>query len=314
MKTLEEFQDFFENSLKTDLIGLDNRRKRIIKKTSIIIGSFLGITAITSIIGFYWGVVIALGLALVLFFIWAYDKHFYNDFKHQVINRIVYFISPDLKYDPKSFVNVAEFTASRIFLTNIDRYNGDDMVQGLIDKTEMRFSELKAEYKVTTTDGKGRRQTTWHTIFKGLFFVADFNKDFQGSTVVVPNSFGKGLGFLKKLMGANRREKLVKLEDVNFTKDFNVYGDDQVQARYILSTTLMERIVNFKRKHKKNIYLSFVDSKMYLAVPYRKDLFEPSYLKSLVNFKVVSSYFEDLQLATGIVDDMNLNLRIWTKQ
>lgn len=314
MKTFEEFETFFENSLKTDLINLDNRRKRIINRFLIILGAFIGISLISYLLAFYWGIAIAFVLCLIVYGLWVYDKHFYKDFKNQVINRIVYFISPDLKYDAKGHINVSEFTASRIFLTHIDRFRGDDLVYGKIDKTEMRFSELKAEYKTTTTDNKGRRQTKWHTVFKGLFFIADFNKDFNGSTVVLPNSFGKGFGFLKKIMGISRREKFVKLEDVNFNKYFNVYGDDQVQARYILSTTLMERIVDFRRKHKKSISLSFVDSKMYLAVPYRKDLFEPSYFKSLVNFKVVSSYFEDLQLATAIVDDMNLNLRIWTKQ
>ncbi|MDD3877689.1 MAG: DUF3137 domain-containing protein [Bacteroidales bacterium] len=314
MKTLEEFQDFFENSLKTDLINLDVRRKRIVKRFLIITVFFILASVACAVLNFFWGIAIAFVVALIVFALWVYDKHFYKDFKHQVINRIVYFISPDMIYDSKGRINISEFTASRIFLTNIDRYNGDDLVSGKMDKTEMRFSEIKAEYKVTTTDGKGNRKTTWHTIFKGLFFIADFNKEFVGSTVVIPNSFGKGFGFLKKLMGINRREKLVQLEDVNFTKNFNVYGDDQIQARYILSTTLMERILEFKNKHKKSIYLSFVDSKMYLAVPYTKDLFEPSYLKSLVNIKVIGSYFEDLQLATGIVDDMNLNLRIWTKQ
>ncbi len=314
MKTSEEFQSFFENSLKTDLINLDNRRKRIVNRFLITLVAFIGISVVSYLLAFYWGIAIAFVLCLIVYGLWVYDKHFYKDFKNQVINRIVYFISPDLKYDAKGHVNVSEFAASRIFLTHIDRFRGDDLVYGKIDKTEMRFSELKAEYKTTTSDNKGRTRTKWHTVFKGLFFIADFNKDFKGSTVVLPNSFGKGFGFLKKIMGISRREKFVKLEDVSFNKYFNVYGDDQVQARYILSTTLMERIVNFRKKHNKSISLSFVDSKMYLAVPYRKDLFEPSYFKSLVNFKVIGSYFEDLQLATAIVDEMNLNLRIWTKQ
>ncbi len=314
MKTLEEFRTFYEKSLKTDLQHLDARRKRIIKRFLVTFFAFVAVSVIMSLFSFYIGIAIAFALSLLVFGLWVYDRHFYKDFKHQVINRIVYFISPDLKYDPKGFINISEFTASRIFLTNIDRYKGDDLVYGKIDKTEMRFSEIKAAYKTTTTDNKGRTNTSWHTIFKGLFFAADFNKDFTGSTVVIPNSFGRGFGFLKKIMGANRREKLVKLEDVNFTKNFNVYGDDQIQARYILSTTLIERIMDFRKKHGSQIYLSFVDSHMYLAIPYRKDLFEPSYFKSLVNFKVVRSYFDVLQLATGIVDDMNLNRRIWTKQ
>jgi len=315
MKTIHEFEEFYNNSLKTDLINLNDRRKRIVNKFLIMFFAvFVPLVALSVIFEFYWGILIAFVAAFVVFFLWVRDKHFYNDFKIQIINRIVYFISPDLKYEPQSSVTVGEFSTSRLFLTSVDRFSGDDLVYGKIDKTEIRLSEIKAEYKTTTTDSKGNRKTTWHTLFKGLFFIADFNKDFTGSTVVLPNSLGKGFKFLKKLMGANRREKLVELEDVNFKKAFNVYGDDQIQARYILSTSLMERMLEYKKKTNKGIYISFVDSKMYLGIPYSKDLFEPSYLKSLVNFNLIKTYFEDLVLVISIVDDLNLNLRIWTKE
>jgi hypothetical protein len=260
------------------------------------------------------GIAVAVVAALLVFFFWVRDKLFYNDFKSQVINRIVYFISPDLQYSAKDSINVAEFVTSRLFMHSVDRYKGDDLVHGKIDKTAFRFSEIKAEYKTTSTDSKGRRKTSWHVLFKGLFFIADFNKDFSGSTVVLPNSLGKGFGFLKKLLSIDRREKLVQLEDVNFTKEFNVYGDDQIQSRYILSTTLMERILEYKKKSKNNIYLSFVDSKMYLGIAYTKDLFEPHYLKSMTNIDLVKTYYEDMILAVCIVEDLNLNLRIWTKE
>lgn len=315
MKTIEEFESFFNKSLKTDLENLDKRRKVIVKRFLILLlGIFIPSVAVFILIELFWGIAISIGVFLLLFFFWVRDKLFLNDFKQQVINRIVYFISPDLTYDPKGHVSLSEFVTSRIFLTSVDRYNGDDLVWGKIDKTEFRFSEFKAEYKTTTTDSKGRTRTQWHTIFKGLFFIADFNKEFTGSTVVLPNVFGKGFGFMKKVMGISRREKLVSLEDPDFSKQFNVYSDDQVKARYILSTSLMSRITEFKKKHKNNIYLSFVDSKMYLGISHTKNLFEPNYLKSLTDFSVVRDYYDDLILAVGVVEDMNLNTRIWTKQ
>ncbi len=315
MKSYQEFEQFFNNSLMTDLLLLNARRKRIVNRFLIMLFCFfVPISVVSVIFSFYWGIAIAFVIALLLYFLWVRDKHFYKDFKNMVINRIVYFISPDLKYEPQSSVTVGEFAASRLFMTNVDRYKGDDLVYGKIDKTEFRFSEIKAEYKNTTTDSKGNTRTTWHILFKGLFFIADFNKEFSGSTVILPNSLGKGFGYLKKLMGITRREKLVQLEDVNFTKEFNVYGDDQIEARYILSTSLMERILEYKNKTKRNIYLSFVNSKMYLGISYSKDLFEPSYIKSLININLIRTYFDDMMLAISIVDDLNLNLRIWTKE
>lgn len=109
------------------------------------------------------------------------------------------------------------------------------------------------------------------------------------------------------------RGSLIKLEDPEFEKMFVVYGDDQIEARYILSTSLMRRIVDFKKKSKRTIYISFVGSKIYVAVSYSRNLFEPRIFKTLLAFSPIKEYFEDLELVYGLVEDLNLNNRIWTK-
>ena len=146
--------------------------------------------------------------------------------------------------------------------------------------------------------------------------MGDFNKHFKGRTVVLPDTAEKLFGGLGKLFQSWNigRGELVKLEDPEFEKEFAVYGNDQVEARYILSTSLMKRIVDFKRKTGKKIFLSFVGSRVFVAVSFRKDLFEPKVFSTVLAFEPIQEYFEDLQLAIGIVDDLNLNLRIWTKE
>ena len=130
------------------------------------------------------------------------------------------------------------------------------------------------------------------------------------------NKAEKLLGrFGRTLQSKNKkRGQLIKLEDSEFEKYFVAYGDDQVQARYILSTSLMKRIVSFKKNTKRQIYLSFIGSKIYVAISYTKNLFEPKLHKTLLDFKPIQEYFEDLQLVLSIVNDLNLNTRIWAKQ
>ena len=124
--------------------------------------------------------------------------------------------------------------------------------------------------------------------------------------------FGK---FGQKLQAMNfLRGKLIKLEDPEFERLFAVYGNNQIEARYILSTSLMERITTFKKKTGQKIYLSFVGSKVYVAISFTKSLFEPRIFNTLLDFGPVREYFEDLQLAIGIVEDLNLNTRIWSKE
>jgi hypothetical protein len=200
------------------------------------------------------------------------------------------------------------FKAAGLFLHHIDRYKCEDMIGGKVGKTEIAFSEVHAEYKTTTHTGKSRH-TEWHTIFKGLFFIADFNKDFHGRTVVLPDTAEKLFGLFGQTLQSwnSSYGQLVRLEDVEFEKEFVVYGTDQIEARYILSPAMMEQILLFRREVGKKIYLSFLGSKVFVAIPVQENMFEPKMFSSVLDFDVIAEYYAQLQLGVGIVDELNLN-------
>lgn len=158
-------------------------------------------------------------------------------------------------------------------------------------------------------------QTKTDLIFKGLFFWADFNKNFHGRTVIVPDTAERLLGHMGRSLQEmdKSRGQLVKLEDREFEKLFAVYGTDQVEARYILSTSLMERLVKFRKRADRELWVGFVDDKIYIAVKFDEDLFEPRLFKTMLAFEPIQEYFEILQLMLSIVEELNLNLRIWGK-
>jgi hypothetical protein len=53
---------------------------------------------------------------------------------------------------------------------------------------------------------------------------------------------------------------------------------------------------------------------MFCAIPNYDNLFEPAIFNSFLNFDFMLKSYDALRLYTDIVDDLNLNLRIWTKQ
>ncbi|HOK95882.1 MAG TPA: DUF3137 domain-containing protein, partial [Anaerohalosphaeraceae bacterium] len=246
----------------------------------------------------------------------AAGRKYKQAFKQKIIGGLVRFIEPGLDYQPEGFIDQQTFEAAGLFHQHIDRYGGEDLVTGIVGKTQMAFSEVHAEYKTTTRTSKGHTQTHWHTIFKGLFFAADFNKHFRGRTIVLPDTAEKLFGGLGRMLQSWNiaRADLVKLEDPEFEREFAVYGDDQIESRYILSTSLMQRILDFQKKAGVKISLSFVGSTMYAAVPLARDLFEPPYFSTPDSIDRIEDYYRDLMLAVGIVDDLNLNTRIWSKE
>jgi hypothetical protein len=321
MKSIEDFKTYYDTELRAVLEPLEIERKASLKKVGIaavVLGVLVsGIVVFVMSMGAgAFAIIVAVIGGLLMAGAWyLFTKDFKSNFKNTVIRKVIQYVSPDLQYAPHGKISSGEFQSSTLFKNRIDRYKGEDFVEGIIDKTQIRFSELHAEYKTTSTDSKGNTRTSWHTIFKGLFFVADFNKHFEGRTVVLPDSAEKLFGRLgQKFQSMNMsRDDLVKLEDPEFEKEFVVYATDQVEARYILSPALMRRILEFKRRLKVPVHIGFVNSNLYMALSIKKNMFEPRIMRSILDFEMVREYLEDVILAVGIVEDMNLNTRIWTK-
>ncbi len=317
MKSTEELKIFFEGELVNDLSSLEEKRKKIAKK-AIKVNILFGFSLIIPIVLFFFIYHFSIIILIIIVFLWIFifnkiTKNYRSDFKNVVIARVIKFIDNNLNYNPNQCINFDNYMRSKLFLRRTDRYRGDDYVSGKLDKTNIEFSELHTEYK-TVTRTKNGTQTHWHTIFKGIFFIADFNKKFKGQTFVLPDvaqrTFGNYLGNIFQSMNKFKGE-LIKMEDPLFEKYFVVYGDDQIEARYILSTNLLKRIVDYKIKTGKQIYLSFIENKVFIAISYVKSLFEPKLFKTLFDFNMIQEYYEDFKLAINFVDELKLNTRIW---
>ncbi|MBU1044760.1 MAG: DUF3137 domain-containing protein [Candidatus Omnitrophica bacterium] len=318
MPTLDELKNFYDIELYPELSMIEElrikARNKILISAAIIVPVALLVLVYIAKNGkgnglFFVGIIAFFILAGIYHFA---TKEYIQNFKTGIIEKLVKFIDQNLAYSRANHIHQSDFSASKIFNQRVDRFNGDDYVKGKIGQTNLEFSEIHAKY--ITRDSKGR--TREHTIFKGLFFIADFNKKFNGKTIVLPDTAERIFGQLgSMLQSMNKfRGQLVKLEDPEFERIFAVYGDDQIEARYILSTSLMKRISDFKKNTKRTIYLSFVGSKINIAVSCLKDLFEPRVFRTMLDFTPIKEYFEDLTMAVSIVEDLNLNTRIWTKE
>lgn len=320
MKTLGDLKNLYDITLLRDLEILERERKGIANKLIYIGFGISGVSILIIAIFFNsvhdkWALFMFPGFIGNVIFLGIYrfvTKDYIKKYKAKIIQMIVSFFDENLTYNASSYIPQSQFVGCRIFNHHPDRYKGDDLVRGKLGATEIEFSEIHAEYKA---EGNRNSRAQWYTIFEGLFFVADFNKHFKGKTIVLPDTAERSFWHIGKMFQSwITQGELIKLEDIEFEKLFAVYGDDQVEARYILSTSLMKRIVDFKKKYNRPIHLSFVESKIYVAISYTKSLFEPRVFKTILDFAPIQEYFEDLTLAIGLVEDLNLNTRIWSKQ
>ncbi len=238
----------------------------------------------------------------------GYKRHF----KMAVVERVVRYLDPQLFYDVQGHIPQGEFAKSQLFSSDIDRFRGEDLVQGTLSQTQFRFSQVHAEKRVKTKNGH-----RWVTIFQGLFFIADFNKNFVGSTVVLPDTAQKLFGNFGQTLQSwgtsfSGRE-LVRLEDPEFEQQFAVYSTDQVEARYILSPALMRRLLDLKRDKGCEVYVSFVSPHVKVALPQTHSFFDPPLRGPVLPLEKVEKFLDELHDVLEIITQLDLNTRIWTK-
>jgi hypothetical protein len=96
------------------------------------------------------------------------------------------------------------------------------------------FALYEAHLEDEQGGGKNRR---WVTTFRGQIIRIGFPKRFLGTTVVQRDRF-----FKWKREGFER----VGLESSQFERAFEVYGTDQVEARYLVHPAFMARLIDFE--------------------------------------------------------------------
>lgn len=244
-------------------------------------------------------------------------RQFKKDYKLAVVPRLLKSIDPQLAFDPERGLSSGSFVGSELFTQRPDRYRSEDLIHGKYGKTYLQLAEVHAEDRQTTTDSKGRTKTRYVTIFKGLLLVADFHKHFSGRTFVLPDTaeklFGRFGRHFQKL-GGRRETDLVHLEDPEFERMFAVYSTDEIECRYILSTSLMHRLMEMRERFDKGVRVGFKESNIVLAVPHTEAFLEPSTGRAATDESQVGSMLRQLRYFLDTVEELNLNTRIWTKR
>ncbi|WP_437395781.1 DUF3137 domain-containing protein [Flagellimonas lutimaris] len=139
--------------------------------------------------------------------------------------------------------------------------------------------------------------------YRGMFCWLHFKKKLDGHTVVLPNN---QMAVLDRLASFNfKEEHKIHMEDPRFTDKFVVYGTDQVEARYVLSSSLMERIVALKEKFARPIFLSFQDRQLYLSVVNDNGLFSFSSGK-LEKIEIIEELVREIETALEISEELKL--------
>ena len=130
------------------------------------------------------------------------------------------------------------------------------------------------------------------------------NKKFNSHTVVKPNISGR--------FSANDELKHTVLEDVEFEKKFDVLTNDEVEARYLLTTSFMEKLKNVQMSFKAfSIECAFYQGKMIIALNSLPNMFRVgSIWRPLTDERQYFQVFEEILSIIKLIDHFKIDQKI----
>lgn len=183
---------------------------------------------------------------------------------------------------------------------SITSTKSDDYFEGSYKGLKIIISEVE----LIRVSGKNRQK-----IFEGLFIELEMSKNSNAHTIITEDIAINNLlsnGYLP--MNFPNKEK-VSLEDPEFEKTFNVFSDDQIEARFILTTAFMQRLKNLKNIYNAcGIRASIRGKSILIALPCKKDMFILGDVKRPVTDSgELQTLFEEFNAVLALVEILNLN-------
>ncbi len=275
-----------------------------------------------------------IGLMVLLYFSTSIFSNRFANFKQieaQAITQMVQSLFPNVEFSLNTFVPKKEIIKSKLFSnindkapiysygqirssTNTHSINIADI--GIIESKAtnqfkliitriplLNFIVIFYDYVLKNLLTSQSAEAVQYT-FRGMFCWLNFKKKLKGHTVILTN---KSTAQINRYFSHNfKEEQKIQLEDPRFSDSFIVYSTDQVEARYVLSIALMERILLLQEKFKRPIILSFHHQQVFIAIENKNGIFSfPS--GNLSSFEVLEELALNIESAQAIPTDLKLN-------
>lgn len=247
-------------------------------------------------------------LEIVLMFVFTrklkvkYRSIFKKTFVKQSLSKLF----NNLNYEPSRGIPSRVITETNMMNMG-DIYHSEDYVSGEYKGIKFEQADVHIQEEHHSTDSEGHTTTTYVTIFKGRWMIFDFNKNFKADVQISQKGFGNSKVkrfFVKK----EERFKRVKMESEEFNKKFKVFAQNEHDAFYLITPSLMERIERISKNNKGKFLFCFINNKLHVGIHNGKDSFEPtSVFKELIEQKILYDISKDIRMITQFVDELNLD-------
>lgn len=292
---------------------LEILRKHIVKKQLTIISIALLIDiALLFVIKYYqlFFFVIVFEIIITILLTNKEKNEFIKKYKDTFVLESLKNTFTNLTYEPEKGLDPQIIHDTKMMNMG-DRYNSNDYIKGKYKGINVELADVHIEEEHQTTDSNGHTTTTYITIFQGKWMIFDFNKQFKANVQVSQK------GFMNDRRGRKIGEdkyKKIELEDPIFNKKFKTYAQNEHDAFYIITPSLMEKIKSLTEELKGKILLCFINNELHIGFYNNKDSFEPNLYKKIDETKILEEVSSDIKIITNFIDKLNLDNDLFRKE
>ena len=244
---------------------------------------------------FFFGLVVLFIIYVII--VGSKKQKFVGEYKKVVMPLALQQVMTDAIFDEK-YSGILNYVEGRIISRGNKRHCGD-YVKGNYKGINVELSEMYIAYE--TTDSDGNTDTTVY--FSGVWFIFDFNKTFKDNLLVHSKNYGYAVRFGEK----------IDTEDVDFNNKFRIRSNNTLEAFYILTPHIMEKIKQLKEKIKCYLIMYFEDSKLHIGLGGYKNLFEPNVNEEIDIEKFKDAILKDLSVVFELVETLDLDNDLFKK-
>ena len=234
------------------------------------------------------------------------NKKYRRMYKATLVNRVAKDYFSQFTYQPEKGFTRDYLRGLGIMSFGSD-YNSEDMLQGVYNNVP--FTRADVYIADTTTDSEGNSSTTVY--FRGQWLELQPNKRFQTDLQIIQKGFGftnKRKGFFTK---KEDRRHVIETEDVEFNKKFQCLCQNDAEAFYLLTPTLMQAIMKLSQVLPYKMMIAFVDNTLHVLVDTHRDSMEPTLPKCGNLDRPIADLRADMEIITGLISGLLLDRSIF---
>lgn len=216
------------------------------------------------------GGITALFLGALYWWLTQPRREYARAYKDKILPQLAELFGGFLYWDDGA-IPVYKMQSSKI-LPRHDKYEAQDYFVGQYKGVNVEFSEVDFKQK-----RRSKNRTYYVSVFKGLAVLLDMNsRRFFGHTLL-DRDRSMMVEWFKEKSGGLKRANLV---DPEFEKIFDVYTNDQVEARYLIDPVMIENLKSLQDEYDgENITAAFYESKLLVLIKSDHNYFEPAKLE-----------------------------------